>query len=199
MYRFYNCRYQCVYRQCARIAVRWRNQSFRDSKPVLLFGVCVDSPPLPFLSLYFSFSFSARLLIWEKRLKSLAIVRGLQSVFSLSLACSLCFFLFTSSLYRRGLVWAGHHFRKCFLVSFEVLQHCAGRKRCPWPHLMTLFSQLKLASLFILLHARILYSRSVFCNLPFIFLTLIRPFFLFWGLVSASHFTNETHTSKWTI
>lgn len=116
-----------------------------------------------------------------------------------SLSRSLYFFLSTSFLYWRGLVWAGHHCRKCFFSLIWGATALCRQQRCPWPHLMTLFSQLKLASLSILFHVHILYCSSIFCNLPFNFFTLICPFFLFWGLVSASHFTNETHTSKRTL
>ncbi len=170
------------------------------SQPVLLFEVCVDSPPLPFFVpvLFLLLLYPVILLNdSEDSLKSLAIAWSLQSVFSLSRLHNL--FISTSFLYRRGLVWAVHHCRKCFFSLIWGATALCRQQRCPWPHLMTLFSQLKLACLSIVFHVHILYSSTIFCNPPFTFFTLICPFFLFWGLVSARHFTNERHTSKRTL
>ncbi len=196
MYHPNNCLYQGVYRQWARITVRWRNQSFRDSLKTSSFvwGLCWFSSPPFFVTVLFL------LLLYPVIL--LERLRGETEIFShcpqltkciFFLSRTLYFVLSTSFLYRRGLVWAGHHCRKCFFSLIWGATALCRQQRCPWPHRMTLFSQLKLASLSILLHVHILYSSSIFCNLPFIFFTLICPFFLFWGLVSASHFTNETY------
>ncbi len=192
MYHPNNCLDQGVYTQWARIAVRWRNQSFRDSLTASSFvwGLCWFSSP-PFLCPCTFPSPSLPSYSAERFLKSLAIASSLQSVFSLSRLHNLL--ISTSFLYRRGLVWAVHHCRKCFFSLIWGATALCRQQRCPWPHLMTLFSQLKLACLSILFHVHIIYSSTIFCNPPFTFFTLICPFFLFWGLVSASHFTNERY------
>lgn len=121
----------------------------------------------------------------------------------LSFSCSLCFFLFNSFLYRRGLVCAGHHTgRSVFFSLIWGATALCRQQRCPWPHLMTLFSQLKLASPLFLsasspMFTSVTPSFVIYPSFssPWFALSFFSGVFFF----SASHFSNETHSSKRTL